>query len=435
MKKLTLTIAFLASMFAPVALQAQDAPSENPNRLLVVDNQGYYKAYMIERVDQLAFREVSGEVAAKVEFLSFEDDVLHVAITKTEDCQYYYVTVLPTLIADKLETSEIAISYVRDWGQPFYDDFTNAAVSGVELSPSTSYTFMTVGVDQYGVMCDVSRVSFTTPAPEIQGDPKVELTFSDITTDSFTCTFEPNEDVKEYYFVSGPKGELEAQYEMFAPMFGYSNMGQMIMAWGISYSGDQTYTYMSMNPNTEYEVLVQPIDFNGEMAPYQTFYVSTEGLGGHGEASVTITVGEYKNMQWGDEVTPSQFMTFTPNDQSSRYRFAVYTAAEYDASPEGCNGYVQSEPPFPGMAYWWFYDETTTDYQIDPKTDCVAVASAQNIDNEWGPIVTLRFTTPNEPMAVRGQGNIIPRFKPTRLPNQAGTVPAIQTKSSTVTLK
>lgn len=43
---------------------------------------------------------------------------------------------------------------------------------------------------------------------------------------------------------------------------------------------------------------------------------------------------------------------------------------------------------------WFFYDEITTDYQINPNTECVAIAAAKNANNEWGLITELRFTTP-----------------------------------------
>ena len=45
---------------------------------------------------------------------------------------------------------------------------------------------------------------------------------------------------------------------------------------------------------------------------------------------------------------------------------------------------------------WFQYETLTTDYQIDPNTDCVAIAAARNINGEWGPITELYFTTPNE---------------------------------------
>lgn len=46
------------------------------------------------------------------------------------------------------------------------------------------------------------------------------------------------------------------------------------------------------------------------------------------------------------------------------------------------------------MAKWFFYEPVTTDFQIDPNTEAVAIAAAKNANGEWGTICVKRFTTP-----------------------------------------
>ena len=107
-------------------------------------------------------------------------------------------------------------------------------------------------------------------------------------------------------------------------MFGFANIGEMVEAWGIPQTEEYTNTWNNMSPGTEYEIFIQARDSENVMAPHQVFYLTTESLGGEGIAEVTITLGEYKMADWGGEMLPSQFITYTPNDQASRYRFNVY---------------------------------------------------------------------------------------------------------------
>lgn len=97
---------------------------------------------------------------------------------------------------------------------------------------------------------------------------------------------------------------------------------------------------------------------------------------------------------WYGEMLPSQFLTFTPNDQTSAYRFGVYLAENYNADVEGYQEDLYTEPSMPTPG-WFQYETLTTDYQIDPGTSCVAIAAAKNSNDEWGPVTELFFTTPD----------------------------------------
>ena len=122
---------------------------------------------------------------------------------------------------------------------------------------------------------------------------------------------------------------------------------------------------------------------------------------------------------------PSQFITFTPDEHTAAYRYAVYFAKAngenigYDDYKDEIQQELCTEAPMPGMAYWFFYEPLTTDCQLNPNTEYVAIAAGKNADNVWGKVTELRFTTPASPSSapalvqksagVTSEGGIIKR--------------------------
>lgn len=421
MKKFFLT---LLSAILCLSVFAQDI---DPNRLLIIEKSGNYKSYVVDKLDYIEFRNVEGEVAADIEILEVTLEQLLVKITRTQSCQAFKLACYPTVRIANSSDDAIAAAVDAESANMYWQDFESAAMSGANLEPKTDYTLVTVGFDSYGTVCDVRKAEFTTPAIPLVGDPQVAVELLDVQKFEFTLKFTPNADVSKYAYVAGAVGELEAQYAQFAPMFGFGNMGEMIAMWGVPCEGETEFTWTSMQPGTDYEVFIQAYDAAGTMADYQVYTLTTESLGGEGEANVTITVGKYELADWWGEMLPSQFMTFTPNDQSAAYRFAVYTAEQYDPEAEAIKADLCTEPPMP-MANWFFYEEVSTDYQIDPNTECVAIAAAKNIKGEWGPVTEVRFTTPaqaNEPAAAPSK--VIKKRTP-KTNFQRGVVPAAKQK-------
>lgn len=386
MKKILLVI---AALLLSCGLYAQNTEI---NRLLVHSGTNT-EGFILNNVDSLTFATVEGEVAANIELISYNLETLTIAVTRTPSCASYKIALEPTVKVASMSDEYLATYIDEQENYVYNQDFTNAEMTGIEILPSTEYTILTVGIDVYGVLCDVKKVEFTSPAEPILGNPEVATEIVELSQFGFTIKFTPNEDVSKYCVVAGAKGEMQSQYEMFAPMFGFSNFGQMIEMWGVPFTAEGSFEWEDLAPGTVYEVYIQAWDKDGKMVPYQVFELTTEPLGGEGTAEVTITLGEYKLADWGGEMLPSQFITFSPNDQVSAYRFGVYLAEEYDSENESIKQELCSEPPMP-MANWFFYEEVTTDYQINPNTECVAIAAAKNINGEWGPITEVRFTTP-----------------------------------------
>lgn len=391
MKKPAILLASLA--IAAASAFAQD--TTEPNRLLINNTIGNYTGYVLDRIQEITFARVDGEVKANVEISDVQLDQMTVSITKTESCLTYYIDILPATMADKWDDLAV-ISYVeRSNPTLYFDDYTNATLTGVEFKPATDYVLVTIGRDGYGVSDGVVRAPFTTPKPEIVGKPEVKAEVVDQQLKSFSIKFTPNDDVSTYYCVAGEKGTLMEQYEFFASMMGLTSFTDMIISWGLPRQGENIVNWTDMAPNTEYDVYYVALDINGTPADYQLIEVSTLALGGDGEAKVDIEILEYEYADWYGEMLPSQYIGFTPNDQASCYRLGVYLASSYDPKAEEIKTELKTDPWMP-TANWFFYEPMVTDFQINPNTECVAIAAAKNGNGEWGEVTEVRFTTPEE---------------------------------------
>lgn len=419
MKKVLL---FVTALLLSVGMYAQ-------NRFLI-HHDNTTSGYIINNVDSLTFANVEGEVAADIEILEHDLEKVKLIVTRTASCASFKIIAEPTIKIASLDDYALALYIDRDSENAYYQDFEEAELSGVDFTPNTDYTIATVGIDEYGVLCEVRKAEFKTDCATIVGDPQVTAELIDADFFNFTVKFTPNEDVSKYHVVAGAVGELEYQYETFAPMFGFENFEQMIASWGLEYKGENTYTWKKMAPGTKHDILILAYDVNGLAVPYTTFNVTTDTLGGKGTAEVQITIGEYKLAEWWDEegnpvMLPSQFITFSPNDQASAFRFSVYTADIYEIAKDTIKEELCAEPPAP-MAGWFFYEGFTTDYQIDPNTECVVIAAAKNALGEWGPINEIRFTTPADVPSKSKSATIGKRENKVR--NEAGKVPSIKPK-------
>ncbi len=402
----------------------------NPNRIIVHEKSGNVSGYLAERVDSLTFGYLEGEVAAKIDFKGYSEvegkGVLTLAVTRTVDCSGFAIDVIPTVTANMISDIQMA-SYLKD-SKIYFQDFQQGELSGVEMNPATNYTIVTLGYDQWGIGCGVDRVNFTTPKTPVEGDPKVAMSVVDTQLQEFTVRFEPHCDVTNYYVLAMKEGELLSQFEMFAPMFGYANLSEMVKGFGqIPYTGVQEVPWKKMDPNTTYQVYVQALDKAGNYADLDSIAVNTAILGGPGKAVVDIKLGDYVLADWYGVMKPSQFITYTPNDQTACWRCGVYKAADYDKDPDIYKADVCSEPPMPNME-WFQFEGLTTDYQCDTNTEFVALAAGKNINGEWGALTVVRFTTPAAAAAARSSalkgavrlnkvGKPVMNFEPGKVPS------------------
>lgn len=385
----------LLTLFSFFGLRAQES---DPNRMLVIDPSGSYKSYILGRVDEIRFAKVDGEVACYVDVEDVTLSSLILTTQMTDECKAYSINVVPAVMANKFETPSSAIAYLESINSPQYqDNFYSGQLSGIELSPDTKYTVMTVGYDEYNTACDVQRADFTTPSKPLVGAPTATIEVTDRQLDKITATFTPNNDVAGYAYLIMEHGMLDKMFEYYAPMFGLSNIGDLVKMWGGNEVGHakKSNTWKDLDPNTDYDLLCQVWDKNGTYAPLVTCETSTLRKGGSGDAFVDIKLGDYKLQDWDGQQLPSQFVTYIPNDQTSRYRFNVLLKENYDKDPKGYQEDLCSDPEMP-TAYWFFFDKFETDYQINPNTEFVVLAAAKNADNVWGEVNVVSGKTPEK---------------------------------------
>ena len=289
---------FFVSILATMMGFGAFAQEVAPNRILISDKSYNTKGYIVDNVDAITFATVEGEVAADVEILEVTSEALSVKVLRTEACQAFKLNVLPTVQIQNYSDAALVSAVDASTTNLYYQDFPSGLLDITSFEPNTAYTVVTVGFDMYGVPVEARKADFTTLATPIVGTPAVEVEVVDIQKSQFTLKFTPNADTSRYALCAGEKGTMQSQYEMFAPMFGYSNFGQMLEAWGVGFDEATEYTWTNMNPGTEYEVFIQTWDVNGTMADYSVYTVTTDSYGGEGTAEVAITIGKYELADW-----------------------------------------------------------------------------------------------------------------------------------------
>lgn len=430
MKKI-LTFLFLA--VAAITAQAQD----NPNRLIIQPKAGSTKGYLVERIDSIYFTKVEGRVAADIDFKGYfpgEDgaDTLKLAITRTPECVAYRIVCIPQVLANAFTSDAQMESYMETrGGQLYYDDFTNAEMTGFDFTfePNTSYSLITYGYDKYGIGCSSSRVDFTTPGVATVGTPSVDYEVRNVDYTSFSVYITPNADCAGYYVCVFDKGQGQAQFEQWGPMFGFANIGDMIKQFsGKERSAAEEITWTGMTPGTEYEVYVQPVDVNDVYGEMVYVPVTTLAMGGEGVAECTITIGDYVTTSTGSY----QEITVTPNDQTSFFRDMIIQKDVFTSSADWGYGnedaiieYLNQD--MPDNPYWNLYGVDAGKWELAASTDYIVFARAQNIKGEWGPLARQDFSTPATGVSkVQGQPKRL-NAKPA-VSFTSGKVPALNGK-------
>lgn len=374
-----------------------NAQTENPNRLIMMSQAGN-KAYALDKIDSIYFAKKEGQVRADVKFLKYEKDdekgdVLHVAVTRTDPNCSYCIDILPANTAKRYSDDVLAQYFDQQKTTKFNQDFTNAELTGFkqELEPNTKYTVFTVAYDEYGVACEASRADFTTPKTPLIGNPAISYTIDETTTSSITLTVTANEDCFGYYWCLFDKGQAQAQFEQWGPMFGFQNIESMIAQFsGKKYEKVTTYTWKDLKPGTEYDICVVPVDEAGTYADMVTIPVTTKQQGGEGVAQVAITSGgaSVQKTDDGDKLTYT--IIFTPNDQTAVYHDGVVSKKKFDEDGEEFwkNYLLNGNPQDPNYNQYGV-DKYT--FEANVGEEYYGIAIAKNANGEYGPMVKELF--------------------------------------------
>ena len=374
-----------------------NAQTENPNRLIMMSQAGN-KAYALDKIDSIYFAKKEGQVRADVKFLKYvkddkKGDILHVAVTRTDPNCSYCIDVLPANTAKRYSDDVLAQYFDQQKTTKFYKDFTDAELTGFkqELEPNTKYTVFTVAYDEYGVACEASRADFTTPKTPLIGNPAIYYTIDETTTSSITLTVTANEDCFGYYWCLFDKGQAQAQFEQWGPMFGFQNIESMIAQFsGKKYEKVTTYTWKDLKPGTEYDICVVPVDEAGTYADMVTIPVTTKQQGGEGVAQVAITSGgaSVQKTDDGDKLTYT--IIFTPNDQTAVYHDGVVSKKKFDEDGEEFwkNYLLNGNPQDPNYNQYGV-DKYT--FEANVGEEYYGIAIAKNANGEYGPMVKELF--------------------------------------------
>lgn len=161
----------------------------------------------------------------------------------------------------------------------------------------------------------------------------------------------------------------------------------MIKSWGSDkYTDTQMYKWSGMEPGTDYEVYVLPVDVNEADAPFQIIPVTTTESGGEGEATVTIKLGDFGEV--GGNYF--QYVWFTPNDEATLMRDLVLAKNDVmtqDYWGKGDLEFIKEYLKNDEMPdYWNRYGEDYSQWGVYANTDYYAFAIAQNAKGELGPL-------------------------------------------------
>lgn len=397
MKKL---FTILALALATLTASAQ---TDVPNRMLIKqgnEQNPTIKAFAINKVQEVNFARVDGEIKAAIAFDSYVkkddgQDMLKLAITRSESCESYCIDVLPANLAKLYDDDTMAAYFEQKNAKKMYEDFTSGELTGIELKGNTNYTVITLGYDQYGVPGETSRADFTTPKEQTVGTPSVTCNFDEITGTSFTVTVTPNADCGEYFLVQLGRGELEKQFEEWGARMGYANIGDMIK--GFAWYGHKdvyTQTFGDLLPCTDYDLIILPTDVNGTYGDIITVPVTTAKQGGDGVAEMTITYQEVGGDAENGYYLP---VTYTPNDQTSIHHDLLIEKNFFNQNytDESLAALMKSDTnPFnPYDTYWNAIGVKNEKWNCTPGETYYAVSIAKNANGEYGPFAKVEIVT------------------------------------------
>ena len=101
-------------------------------------------------------------------------------------------------------------------------------------------------------------------------DPQVTISIEEVTENSITATFTPNEDCASYYYLCATEAQIIAWVTMGA------DFNEIIQEHGGSETATMTNTFNDLDPETEYKVLALPVDPDGNYGELAQETVTTQ---------------------------------------------------------------------------------------------------------------------------------------------------------------
>lgn len=397
-------ILLLAACAAALGCAARTAP----NRVIVNSSDGSSRSVMTERVDNISFATVEGEVKAGVEVEKFDTDkeLVFIELSATPECTGWKYTIIPSVSLKNYDTDAKLAKHIDDNCEYILrTDFTKGAIEAKGLIAGGEYALCTVGIDRYNTLCEVSVTTFILKH-QVSGAPVVDVTVSNITDTSFEATLTPNDDCTRFCFALYPAGELESMYEFYGSQMGASSVEDFLANYLCYTSYDTSYSelFSGLERGRSYDICVVPFDRDGAMCPLQKTTVTTGGAV-EGSAVVKVELDEYAMMLVPNPDNmletinlPHQAFMFTPNEATVKWRAEAYTKEEFEAiGLEAAKAQVKTDPEIGVPDDMWFrYGKRTQRWQFDPGTSGYVLVAGKNAKGEWGEVSMLEFTTPDQ---------------------------------------
>ena len=248
------------------------------------------------------------------------------------------------------------------------------------------YTALFLPYDELGCPGNVKRVDFTVPKGQLAGNPKMEVTFSNVTPTGYTATLKPNADVAGYFFLNDLT-DATARDQMMQMMH-IPYLKHYIVLYGTDfetrkpYEGEFQIVMNDFIPGTSYSVFVVLIDKDGQYSDVQEFKVTTAKKGTSETAKVKVEIKEVSES--------AVIVVNTPDENTSSYREIVIEKSTYNEAE--MLKFLKESPESMSLPY---RTEACTSAWNDLKagTAYYALAIAKNGNNEWGPLTKVEFTT------------------------------------------
>ena len=411
MRKFLLT---LALALVGVMTYAQD----NPERMLVVEKNGSFKGFLVERIDSIFFDRIDERVHVDVTIHEFNNDdpqaqSMVVSFKRSSECHSFQFAIVPKSQSDAWNTDAAVAGYFNQIdAEKYYEDFDHGDLRGFEpLTPGGEYVVLAMAYDHFGIACEATRAEFKVPDVAAEGTPSVTWNLDDVQTDRFTLTMTPNDDCAAFYICLFEAGQAQAQFDQWAPMFGFATIGDMVKSFsGEAHYSEYTHTWTDLTPNTDYEVYIVPCDYNDIAAENVIANVTTKNMGGDGVAEMTIEVGEFGHETDQDGVVHYwQRVIYRPNDQTAAHRDMMLNKRAIDEgtwTEESFIEYMNNDknPDFPEDSYWDNYGVDDVKWNAEPETTYYIYSIGKNAKGEWGPVAKETVTTG---AAVEGRAKVM----------------------------
>lgn len=237
---------------------------------------GTTETYDLNNIDSLSFASVEGEVAANINIISHNLNSIILDVTRTPSCVAFKITCMSSASIASMPEDYIANYINENISDVYFQDLSSVEFTNLDLSANTDYYIVTIAYDEYGILCNLTKEKFITKLEELVGDPDVKAEVVENNLYDFTVRFTPNEDVSKYSVIVGEEGAIENQFYMFSYTYNWLTICDMISDWGLEFTTEETYKWTNKSPNTYYEIYIQPWDVEGNPAPYKIFKFKTK---------------------------------------------------------------------------------------------------------------------------------------------------------------